>query len=126
MFRSIEKDHNHFTPLLEQGEGLLATCQFRAISVLHLLTIGSGLIGNSYCLIGVTNQRIIVLPLSNLTGKPVIKKMFSAPKSNGYIEGADFFIKDPATGKVSKFRTVFGFNKRSGAEAEKFKELFTS
>jgi hypothetical protein len=124
MFRSIEKDHNHFIPFLEKGEILLATCQFRPMSALKYLTIGGGLLSNSFHLVGVTNKRIITMPLSNLTGKPVIKKMFSVPVSCGHIEGGSLLVEDPATGKTINFRTGFGFNKASGSEAEKFLEIF--
>lgn len=124
MFRPIEKDHAAFSPLLEKGETLLASCIFRSISILQALTIGAG--GGGNALIGITNKRIIVLPLSKYTTKAETDKAFSVTKSDAYIEGSSLMVKDPVTGKIRNYRTSLGWNSKSGPEAEKFKKLMDS
>lgn len=121
MFRPIEKDHDAFTPLLEKGENLLASCIFRSASALQLLTLGGA--GNSNALIGITNKRIIVLPLSKYTTKAETEKAFSVSKSDVQIEKSNLLVKDPSSGKIKKYYTAMGWNNKSGPEAEKFKEL---
>jgi len=124
MFRSVESDHNMIEPFLRQGENLLVTSIFRTCSTIQAYA-ASLIHGDTFALIGLTNERIIVLPLSNITGQPITKGILHAPKENASIQGSCLSVNDPLTERIWKYWVPLGFNRLSGQEAERFRDFFS-
>lgn len=84
------------------------------------LTFGLARLGNQGFYVGVTNKRIVVLPLTRITGKVDKENIFSVDFDDVEVNGNKLNILIPDTGKLLKLTFNFGIKALSGLDKDEF------
>jgi len=109
-------------PFLNQGEHVISCGSFetRPSLTANVLTLGIASVTNQVNVIGVTNERIIVIPYSRTKLKPSEKDVFSVPYDEVVINKNNLAIHKPGDNKPSKYFFRFGLKSLSGIDKNEF------
>jgi hypothetical protein len=109
-------------PFLNQGEQVIACGSFetRPSLAAKVLTLGIASVTNQVNVIGVTNDRIIVIPYSRTKFKPSGKDAFSVSYDEVVINKNNLAIHKPGANKPSKYFFRFGLKSLSGIDKDEF------
>jgi len=121
MFKDINTKalFNKIQPFAEQDEEILSCGMFEAQSSLMASALTWGL-SNRYHYIAVTSKRVLVLPLSKTTTKPIKEEVYSVSPTDVLVEKNHLIIQRPKDGKEIKFAFKFGLSALSGMNKEDF------
>lgn len=104
-------------PFVDKDEEIITSGTFEAKAsfVVSALTLG---LANRYHYIGVTNKRVLILPLSKITTKPIKDKVYSVAYDDVKIEKNALIINRQKDNKPIKFAFKFGMSSFSGMSKE--------
>lgn len=109
-------------PFISSEEELVTVGCFmnKASYIKNQLTLGLARLGNQGFYAGVTNKRIIVLPIKRMTGKVDNENIFSVDFKDVEVKGNKLLIVIPDTGKLLKLTFGFGIKALSGLDKDEF------
>ncbi len=106
-------------PFVEPDEEIIIPGMFEAKSSFISSALSMGL-SNRFHIIAVTNKRVLILPLSKTTTKPIKKDVYSVDYDQVRTEKNAIYINDPKNNKPVKFAFKFGIGSLSGLSKEEF------
>jgi hypothetical protein len=124
MAKPVELALDAITPQLQPDEQLRTIGYFRTGPFWAMILLSSLFsFSMKYYYIGVTNKRLIFIPL-NSWGKPDMKKVTAVLLRDAVLKGSSLLVKMPDNAKPTKFDMQFGIEKISGFSSQEFKAAF--
>lgn len=109
-------------PFISSDEKLITVGTFykRAGYLKNQLTLGYAKFWNQFFYVGITNKRLVFLPIKRINGKVDKENVFSVDFDKVEVEKNKLIVETPDNGKFLKLSCRFGIKSLSGIDRNEF------